>query len=123
MQQEVIQAMLPHLQRRSELISTEVIAMLTDSQLIQLVSADDLVVETEMAVVKILEARLQASGRVLPEAYEVSYNMNGPMSKHDKSASYLLSFCAAKKASLTCLGPISGCPSRAHDDGRAFRVD
>ena len=64
--------MLPHLQRRSELISTEVIAMLTDSQLIQLVSADDLVVETEMAVAKILEARVQARGQVPFEAYEVS---------------------------------------------------
>ena len=64
--------MLPHLQRRSELISTEVIAMLTDSQLIQLVSADDLVVETEMAVAKILEARVQARGQVPSEAYEVS---------------------------------------------------
>ena len=92
-----MQAMLPHLGRRSELISAEVIAMLTDSQLIQLVSADDLSFDTEMAVVKILETRVQARGRVPSKAYKVSYNMNGPVFKLGDSAAFLLAFLCSQE--------------------------
>lgn len=63
--------MLPHLQRRTELISAEALAMLTDRQLIELVSADDLSVESEMNVYEMLEMRMKACGHVPAEAYKV----------------------------------------------------
>ena len=66
--------MLPHLQRRSELISAEVVAMLTDSQFVELVSADELSVRSEMQVVEMLEMRAKARGQVPAEACTVGWN-------------------------------------------------
>ena len=72
--QQLTQAMLPHLQRRSKLISAEVVAMLTDSQFVELVSADELRVESEMQVVEMLEMRERARGQVPAEACTVGWN-------------------------------------------------
>lgn len=74
MQQEVMQAMLPYLMRRSELISAELIAFMTESQLVELVSDDDLRISTELRVLEMLEMSVEAHGPVSAEGYKVGGN-------------------------------------------------
>ena len=76
MQQEVLQAILSKLQRCSELISAKCIALLTDSQFLQLISADKLNITSEMRVVEMLEDRLSALGSISSAATLVSQYMH-----------------------------------------------
>ena len=66
-----MQTLLPHLKRHSEMISADVVADMEDSEFLELLTADDLIVRTEIEVFEMVEKRLAACGTVPAGAYEV----------------------------------------------------